>query len=195
MKLRNLLICGFFIGFASSAVAAEQSSSTGSVTQASKSENFDAAFLDQFTKHHQDGIEMAKLAQDRAQSPEVKKLSQKIIKDQTKEIEQMQKWRQRHYSSVPKSESKMEKMDMSKLENSKGVEFDKAFLDMMAKHHEMGMALVERATKEVKRNEIKQFASNAMKNQKKEVAQMHKMMGHGEGSSPTGSTNNHETGH
>ena len=51
---------------------------------------FDQKFISTTLEHHREGMDMAKLALDRAQSDVVKKLAQEIIKDQTKEISQLQ---------------------------------------------------------------------------------------------------------
>ncbi|MCC7023019.1 MAG: DUF305 domain-containing protein, partial [Thermomicrobiales bacterium] len=56
-------------------------------------ENFDLAFIDAMTPHHQSAIMMAQVALDRAEHPELKALAQAIIDAQQREIEDMQAWR------------------------------------------------------------------------------------------------------
>lgn len=55
--------------------------------------DFDKAFIEQMTLHHEGAIEMAKQALEKATKPEIKKMSEDIIKTQTKEIEQMKSWK------------------------------------------------------------------------------------------------------
>ena len=43
-------------------------------------------------KHHQDAVEMSELVSDRAEHAELKDLAKNIIKDQTREIQQMKEW-------------------------------------------------------------------------------------------------------
>ena len=50
--------------------------------------SFDAQFIDMMVPHHQGAVEMATIAQQRAEHPEIKELAQAIITDQQREIEQ-----------------------------------------------------------------------------------------------------------
>lgn len=164
------------IGLAGEDHSAHKGSHQGQGSQA------DAHFLDRFTKHHQDGIEMARLAQQKAQSSGIKQMASKILKDQPKEIAQMQKWRSRHFSSVEKASDMPPEMDMSKLQSASGTEFDVAFADMMAKHHEDGIKMIEDVEGDLKNPEVKQFVEKAKKNQSKEREQLAQMKSSLEGS-------------
>jgi uncharacterized protein (DUF305 family) len=55
-------------------------------------DEFDEAFLQMMTEHHAGALAMAKLAETRANRPEIKALSKSIIESQEKEISQMQQW-------------------------------------------------------------------------------------------------------
>jgi uncharacterized protein (DUF305 family) len=46
--------------------------------------------------HHQQALEMAKLEIAHGESPELKAMARKIIKDQTKEIAQLDAWMKKH---------------------------------------------------------------------------------------------------
>lgn len=54
---------------------------------------FDAAFLDHMIAHHQSGVEMARLAVERAASSELQDMAKEMVKNQGKEIEAMQEMR------------------------------------------------------------------------------------------------------
>lgn len=140
-----------------------------------KSSGHDPHFLDMMSEHHKDGIKMAEMASQKAESKEIKTMANKILKDQKKELKQMQEWRQDKFASVPKSQEMPSKMDMSKLETSKGAEFDKNFAMMMASHHEDGIKMAQEAIPMLKNSQIKQFAQNSTKNQTKEMHQLHEM--------------------
>ncbi|MGY4828543.1 DUF305 domain-containing protein [Sphaerotilaceae bacterium SBD11-9] len=56
----------------------------------------DKDFAMMMKMHHQQALEMAKVEAEHGKSPELKKMASKIIKDQTKEIEQLDKWLQQH---------------------------------------------------------------------------------------------------
>ena len=49
-------------------------------------------FLEQMIPHHEDAVAMAELALTRAEHPELKQLAETIIRDQTREIDQMSSW-------------------------------------------------------------------------------------------------------
>jgi uncharacterized protein (DUF305 family) len=60
-------------------------------------EPFDKAFIDAMIPHHESAIEMAQVAQNESDLPEIKELSRNIIEAQRREISQMQGWRERWY--------------------------------------------------------------------------------------------------
>lgn len=151
-----------------------------------KGASHDPHFLDMMSQHHKEGIKMAEMAATKAESKDIKAMAEKIAKDQKEELKQMQEWRQKKFSSAPKSEQKPSKMDLSKLENAKGAEFDKTFAMMMAKHHEDGIKMAQEAIPMLKDNQVKQFAQNATKNQTREMKKLHSLHSSLEKKSSTG---------
>lgn len=138
----------------------------------------DAKFLDQFSEHHMDGIKMAQMAQKKAQSADLKKMAKKMVNDQSKEVEQMKKWRSELFPSAAKAEMDMPKMDMTKLEKTSGHEFDMAFSEMMTKHHQQGIDMINGVSDELKNSQVKKFAQEAAKNQSEEKDRLEKMAVH-----------------
>jgi uncharacterized protein (DUF305 family) len=65
-----------------------------------KDAEFDKMFLTMMIKHHKGAIMMSKLVSDRTDRAELKQLANKIIKDQTKEIEQMKDWEKSWFGSA-----------------------------------------------------------------------------------------------
>lgn len=60
----------------------------------------DRNFIEKMVPHHQGATEMAKMALDRAKSPQVKEqLAQSIIEEQTREIAQMRNWYKQWYGT------------------------------------------------------------------------------------------------
>lgn len=57
-----------------------------------KDAEFDKMFLSMMTEHHEAAVAMSKLVADRTDRTELKQFAEKIIKDQSKEIEQMKSW-------------------------------------------------------------------------------------------------------
>jgi len=58
--------------------------------------NPDVDFRRKMIPHHQGAIDMAKVALQHAKEPETKRMAQKIIDDQQKEIAEMQDWLKKH---------------------------------------------------------------------------------------------------
>ncbi|MDQ2973234.1 MAG: DUF305 domain-containing protein [bacterium] len=55
-------------------------------------DEFDKAFIEMMTEHHEGAVEMAELIPSRAKHDEIKTLGQAIIAAQTKEISEMKQW-------------------------------------------------------------------------------------------------------
>jgi uncharacterized protein (DUF305 family) len=62
---------------------------------------FDLAFLDAMIPHHQGAVMMANSCAEQAAHAEVKALAADIMRDQDKEIAQMQAWREAWYPDAP----------------------------------------------------------------------------------------------
>jgi uncharacterized protein (DUF305 family) len=65
--------------------------------QLAHSEPFDKAFIDAMIPHHQSAIEMAQVANQESDNPEIKTLAEDIVEAQTREITQMEGWRKDWY--------------------------------------------------------------------------------------------------
>ncbi len=145
--------------------------------QSLKGAEFEQSFLQQMIQHHRSAIEMAKMVPDHTQRPELRQLAEKIISAQQQEIEQMTKWLKDWDNASPK-EVANEKADkemkphMSMLQAKKDADFDKAFLDMMPKHHHAAVEMAEQAEKKATHPELKEFAAKIAKDQEAEIKQM-----------------------
>lgn len=169
--MKSVILAGLIAltpGFAFSQDSA--SATKGSAVQSKP----DLQFIDKMSMHHEDGQKMAKMAAEKGSSKEVKAMGQKIAKDQAKETDQLKKWRDRWFASAPNAAGEMPKMEMSKLENSSGHEFDMAFMDMMTKHHQDGIKMANEMSGQLKQKDLKTFAKNTAQKQKSEVMKMEK---------------------
>ena len=140
----------------------------------------DVEFLQQMIPHHEQATEMAELVSDRTDRPELVEFGEKIISDQTGEIDAMQS----HLSAAGAEEAAgghggmggmsgmMDESEMAELESLSGDDFDLAFLDMMTRHHEGAIEMAETATAEGQNAEVKQLAANIIKAQRAEIEQM-----------------------
>lgn len=143
------------------------------------SQPYDLQFIDTMTKHHQEAVAMARLANGRTRNADVTKFASQIIADQEKEIGQMKAWRDQWFSGksaamnmeLPGMADSM-KMDMAKLTNSKDKEFDLAFIDMMTPHHAGAVTMAKDALAKAERPEIKTLANQIVKAQEAEIKMM-----------------------
>ncbi|MEP6707956.1 MAG: DUF305 domain-containing protein [Pyrinomonadaceae bacterium] len=141
---------------------------------------YDLQFIDTMSVHHGSAIEMAKLAQAKAQHPELKAFAKKIIDDQQKEIAQMKGWRGEWYAGKPEAVNlelpgmmhTTEGMDLGRLSAATGAAFDITFLEMMTQHHQGAVAMAKEAMTKSGHPEIKRLARQIAGAQQQEIAQM-----------------------
>jgi uncharacterized protein (DUF305 family) len=150
---------------------------------------FDEMFINMMVPHHQGAIEMAKIAQQRAQHPEIKQMADGIISSQQSEINQMKTWKEQWYGSSdtpPMSAMPMlegmsgmggaghtmdMQADVDQLKNAPEP-FDLAFIDAMIPHHQSAIDAGKQALSQATHPEIKQLAQNIIDAQQKEIDQM-----------------------
>lgn len=166
MKKFGMLVASFLVAYGAVNVSKVAAVSAGSEQE--------AKFLVSMSEHHKDGIEMAKMALAKAQSKEVKKLAREISSEQSAELKKMETWQSKWY---PQTEIKPErpKMDMSKLEQASGKDFDRSFLDMMTEHHNQAIEMTKSALSGLEHKEAKAMAKKGLKTQTAEVAKMEKL--------------------
>jgi uncharacterized protein (DUF305 family) len=62
--------------------------------------DFDRAFIEQMIPHHRMGVMMASMAQNSSQHPQLKAMQQAMVKEQSREIEQMTQWYRNWYGTT-----------------------------------------------------------------------------------------------
>lgn len=140
----------------------------------------DAAFIASMVPHHDSAIEMATIAQDRAQTPEIRALAADIIETQSTEIDAMNSISERLYGepvdevdagSLGMSMSEMGmSMDASSLETAKP--FDRAFIDMMVPHHQGAILMAEMELADGTDAETRALAEDIIAAQSQEIREM-----------------------
>ncbi len=174
MFLRSSLVAMMFV-VAFAATGCGMSSMTPT-TAGAKSVPFDQQFIDMMVPHHEGAIEMARIAEQRSQRPEVRQMATDILRTQAAEIEQMKAWRKAWYGSeviAPGNGGhQMAGMDtdLAQLENARP--FDKAFIDAMLPHHQSAIEMSRPAQQQAQHQEIKDLAGRIIAAQQKEIDQM-----------------------
>jgi uncharacterized protein (DUF305 family) len=152
-------------------------------------DSFDRQFVDMMVPHHQGAVEMAKVAQQRAQRPEIKQLAEAVIRAQESEIATMKGWRQNWFGSdqtppldkVPMVSGTAQHgehrltMDMAAEVDQlrKTPEpFDHAFIDAMIGHHKSAIEAAKAADTRAQKGEVKELARTIIADQQREIEQM-----------------------
>lgn len=158
-------------------------------TSANGADDFDRQFIDMMVPHHEGAVEMAKIAQQRAEHPEIKQMADAILQAQESEIAAMKSWRQAWYGSDETPPMHMMPMidgmgghagHGSTMDMAADVEalrqapepFDRAFIDAMIPHHQMAVDAAKLAETRATRAEIKELAKAIVEGQQREVDQM-----------------------
>jgi uncharacterized protein (DUF305 family) len=138
----------------------------------------DERFINAMVPHHQGAIDMANVALENAEHPEIQQLAQNIISDQQSEIDELKAIKQREYgtSEVP-TEANPEEMKMMGMmadpkELANQQPFDKAFIDAMIPHHQSAIDMANVAFEQSSDAEIKNLALGIVTAQQQEIQQM-----------------------
>jgi uncharacterized protein (DUF305 family) len=150
---------------------------------------FDQQFIDMMVPHHQGAVEMALIAQSRAEHQEIKSLVADVIRSQSDEIDQMKAWRLAWYGndqtppmdrmpmlhSMPGADAMSMTMNMAQDVESlrqAAEPFDRAFIDAMIPHHQSAIDAGRLALQQATRQEIRMLAAAIIRAQQLEIDQM-----------------------
>ncbi len=116
----------------------------------------DVRFMQDMIPHHHQALEMAVLAPDRTNRPDLLEAARRIEASQSDEIRFMQQWLRERGQDVPDpgthgamhTDHKMAGMataeQMAELAAARSVDFDRLFLTLMIKHHEGALKMVKK---------------------------------------------------
>jgi uncharacterized protein (DUF305 family) len=144
----------------------------------------DIAFAQQMIPHHSQALDMAKLVPSRSTNPKVVDLASRIEKAQDPEIQQMQGWLTTwgapstssmpgmDHGSMGSMPGMMSDADMQKLDQAKGAEFDKMWLEMMVKHHQGAVEMAKTELTKGSNADAKALAQKIIDAQQAEITEM-----------------------
>ncbi|CAM5267352.1 DUF305 domain-containing protein [Streptomyces narbonensis] len=141
----------------------------------------DVMFAQMMIPHHEQALEMAKLADGRANDPEVRKLVAAIERAQDPEIRKMKAW----LEGWGKPESAgaghgmagmMSEQDMKDLAAVKGEAFDRKFAELMIAHHDGAVVMAEDEQKNGRNASAKKLADDVVRTQSTEIAELRKIL-------------------
>lgn len=147
----------------------------------------DVAFATEMIPHHQQAVEMAELAADRAENPEVRQLAEDIEGAQGPEIQTMTQWLEDWGQETPSTSvdhddmghdgaeempGMMDEAQMDELRNADGAAFDQMFVQMMIEHHEGAIEMARDEQASGRNAEAVALAKQIETDQGAEIAQM-----------------------
>jgi uncharacterized protein (DUF305 family) len=185
--------CGTDTATTGSGAAPGPSASATAAATASDADAGDVAFAQMMIPHHQQAVEMADLALEQAQSPEVLALAQQIQGAQQPEIDEMTTWLQDWGAPVPTSEAAvdhtghdmggmsggtgmMSAEQMDDLAAASGAEFDQMWLDMMIVHHEGAIAMSRQVLDTTSDPRVERMAQAIIDGQTAEITTMQQLI-------------------
>ena len=153
----------------------------------------DAAFIADMTAHHKAAIQMARLARERAEHRQIRRLARDIMDAQEGEITVMRHIRG-HLGDPPEAAGGGHMgmsnaamgigMDPATLENAKS--FDRAFVDLMIPHHQGAIAMAEQHLHRGEHHNLRAMARRMIEAQTEQIAQLRRWRKAWYGSAPSG---------
>lgn len=138
----------------------------------------DAMFVPMMIKHHQQGIEMARLEEARGASASVKTLAAKIRQSQEKELAELKAHAEHAPDPAGRGDHKMMEQQsqstMAKLKTASGAAVDHAFLEEMSKHHEMAIRMTDSA--KLESPQLKTLAQRMLTSQRQELSELKQLL-------------------
>jgi uncharacterized protein (DUF305 family) len=147
----------------------------------------DVEFMQGMIAHHAQAIYMSRLAEAHKASPRLLRLATKIDQSQVAEIRIMQDWLRHNEQFAPDTSSwrtmsmpgMLTEAQLKTLDAAVGVDFDRAFLELMIQHHEGALQMVRDlfdtpgAGQEV---DVNVFANDVVTVQTAEIGAMRQML-------------------
>lgn len=135
----------------------------------------DVMFMNMMIVHHDQAIEMSKLAENRTDNKNILELSRNISEAQKSENQQMTEW-MRSIGLEPGNHHPMAGMasgeEMQQLRNSEGSEFNQLFAELMIEHHKGGIEMAKNFRETGRHSELKEMQGQMVETQQKEIGKM-----------------------
>jgi uncharacterized protein (DUF305 family) len=164
-----------------------QTSTSGATATQAEHNDQDIEFAQMMIPHHQQAIDMAKMAAEKASDPKVKDLASRVEGAQDPEIQQMtdllESWGASTETSTPgmdhgdmSGEGMMTDEEMQQLEQATGVDFDQMWLQMMIKHHQGAVSMAKTEVEQGSNADAKALAQQIIDAQEAEITEMQGML-------------------
>jgi uncharacterized protein (DUF305 family) len=166
-----------------SAAPAGEAPTSASADAGAQHNDADVGFAQAMVPHHQQAIEMAEVALERAQDAEVRALAEQIRATHDPQLTTLTGFLE-SWGATPADDGMagmedhsgmsgmMGQGDMEALAGASGAAFDSMFLEMMIAHHEGAVADAQRAVAEGANTQVKELAAQIVSDQTAEIEQI-----------------------
>jgi uncharacterized protein (DUF305 family) len=137
----------------------------------------DQRFIDMMVPHHMMAVQMAQLALQKGQHPEIKQLATSMISSQQQEIQELKNLKKRLYGTSD-TPTMMKAVDLANTgmlmpdQLAQQHPFDQAFIDSMIPHHASAIDMASAALMRSTNPAIKRIARAIVDAQSQEIGQM-----------------------
>ena len=133
-------------------------------------------FAQMMIPHHEQAVEMSELVPARSQSSEIINLAKEIQSEQGPEIIIMKNWLSQAGADLEMGHTMhmsgmLTDIELEKLSNASGLDFDRLFLEGMIKHHE-GAIEMARPLLKSPNEEVRLFAESLTESQNAQITEM-----------------------
>ena len=136
--------------------AADKKSDSGKISKG------DRTFIMEAASDSMAEIELGKVAQQNAQSDEVKKFAQRMVDDHSTASKELEPIATKLGVTPPAAPHGKHGKMVQNLSKKTGADFDKAYIDDMVKDHKKAVKLFERESQKGDSEELRQFAAKQL---------------------------------
>lgn len=135
---------------------------------------FEINFMKDMIDHHAAAVRMSQICLRRAVHEQLRTMCQKMINDQTREIERMQNWLINWYDIKyqPHIEGEAQQMIRHLANYHKGTKFEIHFMHMMIMHHSMAIEMAQTCLTDAYHQRLLNLCQKMIETQTAEIQQM-----------------------
>ena len=168
--LKTTLVAALAVALAGGLPVASQAMGDKSTTSSTKSagstqaqstlSSSDKKFIEAVGKGGLAEVEFGQLAQQKAQSPDVKQFGQKMVTDHSTINDKLKQMASQKSVNLPTALEGSEKREYDKLQKLSGTKFDQEYMKTMVSDHEKELKAFKKEAKSTKDADVKSFADS-----------------------------------
>ncbi|KZB84658.1 DUF305 domain-containing protein [Amycolatopsis regifaucium] len=140
----------------------------------------DVAFARQALAHHQQGVDLASLAETRAENAELKALARRIIDTHEPEVARLSALIESWAQPAPddpnlehvQRDGYISPADLTTLAGLSGKDFDRQFVSRLQKQREAGVRIAEAETQHGRNPDARDLAATTARSQQQEISEL-----------------------